>query len=373
MRSQHDGHRQRGQPAQTRFNRLSLLRGLGQRLHQRLVGDGLFAQHRRRGGWVSRGRGRGRELSLGLGFLRGQRLCGLAQRGQCRQGSWHPRARRDGFGSAGRVGAGAVQPGFQGRATRQPQGGQGLAGLGVAALGVLLMLGMGPHLGVQRRTQRLEALALRRRNADGVQRLPVAVQRHQVVDRQRCQPAPALSLGQQGVSAGLGFAQQHGGLQPAFGDLVHAPVVAAELTLDLPQAGLVAQGFNRAALDLQHRRGQRHLQQGAGVAQCSLGQRGLQTRLPFGVGVLLLAGASGLGLGLGRRLGLGCRSRAGSFGRLRGGGLGRRRLGGFLGSFGGSAAGNDQRAEAAFLEEPAEHGGAVKARQATGAGGGRQR
>ena len=225
------------------------------------------------------------------------------------------------------------------------------------ALHPLLQLDALAQRVVQAGAQIGKAATLGRVQQRRAQRLPVAVQRHQVVERD-------LRLGQQRgrrvdqrFGPHPGVAQRHGGLQALLGDAVHPAVMLAKFTLGLAQRVLTLQRLHRRQLDLQQRRGDGGLQQRGVVAQ-----RGLQARLPLRQRVVTLAGL-GVGLGLRRPGGLlRC-----LLGRL----LGRllRRCGRFLRG-GRRRRPFGRRRSAAFLEKPTQHGIAVRAAGRVNASGG---
>ena len=225
---------------------------------------------------------------------------------------------------------------------------QRLGGVLRPALLLLLQLQVLAHGVVQAGTHSGKAGALVGIEQVRAERLPIPVQRHQVVDRdlrlrqqhgrrvdQRCRPHPRL-------------AQRHGRVQPLFGDAVHTAVMLAKRTLSLAQRVLTGQRLHRRQFDLQQRRGNGRLQQRGVVAQ-----RRLQARLPQRQCSVALAGLAG---------GFGLRS-LGRVGRLLGGLLGRllRQIGRFAGGGCRHRQPFWRRSGAPFLEKPAQHGIAVGA------------
>ena len=211
-----------------------------------------------------------------------------------------------------RVGGRAVQQGL----ARHLQRRQALTrALGVA-LGALLQLGLRLRQAAQGLAHLGETLDQWRVQQGQVERGPVAVQHHQVVDRHQALTGQGLGTEQQGLAAGQRFTLQHGGLEAALGQLMHPAVFVAEGNLGLPQGVLGDQRLHRRLAQAQHRAVLRHLQQRGVIAQCRL-----PARRPGG---LVLLGLLGPGIGL--ALGL--------VGRGRGCGLGRG-LGGLGGGLGG--------------------------------------
>ena len=248
---------------------------------------------------------------------------GLVERGGGRYiGSGQPQQRCR-FAAPRHVVAGCVDPGLQ--------RGQGLPGLDNPAVHPMLCFAMRVHRGVDAVTHFSEGGALGGAQQARVERLPVAIQGHQLVCcRQRL-------AGQQGggfdqrLRTGARLALCHRRHQPQLGGTVHPAVVAAQRALGLLERGFGLQGRHGRAPDVQQRSGLRDPPQRRVVSL-----RGFEPGGPFGPG----------GLGLLRfALALGWRNRSN----------------GGNGSGGGHAS--------AFLEEPAQHrmsgrvGGADKGRR----------
>ena len=198
------------------------------------------------------------------------------------------------------------------------QGCQVLAGSLVAALGALLQLGLRLRQAPQGLTHPGEALDQRCVQQGRVERGPVAVQRHQVVDRHQALAGQRLGADQQRLATRQRFAAQHGGLKSALGQLVYPTVLVAQGDFGLPQRVLGDQRLHRRLAQGQHRAIQRHLQQRGVIAQRSLPARrpgGLVVLGLLGPGIGLALGlvGGGCGRGLGRSL-----ARLGSRGRLGG-------------------------------------------------------
>ena len=247
---------------------------------------------------------------------------------QCRRRRYGRAAQLQCLGSragACQTGAGVVVATGRRLGAGLAQAGQRHRGVGQPALPALLLVGLLTQPAVDTLAQRVEVGLLRRLDPGGVQRPPVAVQRHQVVERHIGLPDQRGGAVGQRQHPGLGGAAGHRSLQPLLGQPVQPPVVAAKRTLGLAQRGLARHRLHCGQFDVQPGRALRHGQQRGVIADGRL-----QPRLPGGTLGVVLAGA---GLGLGQRCLLGL-------------GLRRRRCDG----------GNNRRGRRLpFLEKPAQH------------------
>ena len=174
------------------------------------------------------------------------------------------------------------------------QCGQRRRGLGQPALHALGLVTALASQGAEALAQDVERFVLRGFEQTAAQRLPVAVQRHQLVGGQQRCVGQGLCVGDQAVGLGARFPRGNSGFVALLGQAVDLSVVLAKRALGLLQCVFRSQRFNRCQLEREHRRFLRKGQQRGIVAQ-----RVLQARRPAG---LVLFGLLELALRLQRGL-----------------------------------------------------------------------